>query len=688
MVGLAVRAAPEGAARTIREEQPLLQARAGGLCTAPAALLDRIRSPEDLRRLPREQLPAVAAALRQGILEAVSTTGGHLGASLGAVELATALHYAFDTPRDRLLWDVGHQAYPHKFLTGRGRAFAGIGQRDGIAKFLRRCESPYDVFGAGHAGTSISAALGIAEAIRRRGGRERAVAVIGDGALTAGMAYEALNHAGALAPSNLVVVLNDNGMSISPNVGALARHLGEGGSRPALRRLRAAVRRLLDLVSVAEDELGTLAREGEAAVKRCMPPASWFEALGFRAIGPVDGHDLPALVEVFSDLRNRGKGQEPVLVHCKTEKGHGYEPAAADPVRYHGVTPFELNRGLQAKPKGPAPSWTSVFASSLIELAGEDERIVGITAAMADGTGLSRFREVHPDRFYDVGIAEQHAVTLAAGMATEGLKPVCAIYSTFLQRAYDQIVHDVCVQNLDVTFALDRAGLVGADGATHQGLYDFSYLRALPNMVVMAPKDENELRRMLCTALVHPGPAALRFPRGTGLGVPIDEEIRPLPIGEGELLRNGADVALVAVGRGVAIALDAARILDEEGIDVAVLNARFVKPLDAEQICDLAGRVRALVTIEEHASAGGFGEAVVGLLSRHELHTPARILAVPDRVVEHGDPAALLASFGLDAEGVAGSARVLLDRASASSQRPAPHGRLPRAGSALSGPAC
>ncbi len=589
-------------------------------------------SPEVLRRLPRRRLGEVASALRREIIDNVSRTGGHLGASLGAVELSTALHYAFDTPRDRIVFDVGHQGYAHKLLTGRAKGFPEIGQPGGNGKFLRRCESPHDVFGAGHAGTSISAAVGIAESIRRQDGDEHVVAVIGDGAITAGMAYEAMNHAGDLELSKLVVVLNDNRMSISPNVGALSDTFAQADAR-------------------AEDGPG--------------PTPHFFEALGFDYLGPVDGHDLEALLRAFSSAR-RSDRSRPVLVHCRTQKGHGYAPAERDPVRYHGVGRFDVASGRFAPSQAVPPSWTSVFADALTELAQEDERILGITAAMAEGTGLARFRDALPDRYYDVGIAEQHAVTMAAGMATEGLKPVCAIYSTFLQRAFDQIVHDVCVQNLDVTFVLDRGGLVGADGATHQGLYDFAYLRTLPNMLVMAPRDENELRRMLRAAILHPGPAALRFPRGSAPGAPIESPIRPLALGEGEKLRDGDDVALIAVGATVATALQAAEELARDGIAASVLDARFVKPLDADGILAAARHTRALITLEEHVEGGGFGEAVTSLVAREAARdagwTPpaTRILALPDRVIEHGIPRQQLAAFGLDAPGVARTARGLL----------------------------
>ncbi len=582
---------------------------------SPFSTLDGLESPADLRSVPSDRLGAVAARLREAIVDSVSRTGGHLGAGLGVVELTTALHYAFDTPRDRLLWDVGHQGYPHKFLTGRGARFDELGTEGGIGKFLRRDESEYDVFGAGHAGTSISAAAGIAEAIRLRGGDEWVVAVIGDGALSAGMAFEGLNQAGYLGLQRLVVVLNDNGMSISPNVGALS----------SSRR-----------------------------------PARWFEELGFRPVGPVDGHDVERLAEVFAEIRRGETGPGPILVHCRTRKGYGYEPAEREPVKYHGVGSFDAESGQLAKGKGGPPSWTSVFSDSLVELADADERIVAITAAMADGTGLSKFRERHTGRFYDVGIAEQHAVTMAAGMATEGLKPVCAIYSTFLQRAYDQVVHDVSLQDLDVTFAIDRAGLVGADGATHQGLYDYAYLRSLPNMVVMAPRDENELRRMLATAIEHPGPAALRFPRGAATGVAIDPGAKPLPVGRGELLREGRDVALIAIGSTVPIALAAADLLAAQGVHAAVLDARFVKPLDVASIHALARRTGAILTLEEHTAPGGFGEAVISDLAAAGIDCRCRMLAVPNRVVEQGDPAAQRSAFGLDPQGVRRAAIQLL----------------------------
>jgi 1-deoxy-D-xylulose-5-phosphate synthase len=625
-------------------------------------ILDSIDSPEDLRKLPAARLPEVATAIRSAIIDTISKTGGHLAAGLGAVELAVALHFVFDTPRDRLIWDVGHQGYPHKMLTGRRHAFATIGTKGGMGKFLRRHESVYDVFGAGHAGTSISAATGIAEAIRRRGGREKVIAVIGDGAMTAGMAYEGLNNAGYLHLSNLIVVLNDNQMSISKNVGALTSFLARRWSAPQTRRLKHAVKSFLESIPGAGDELVEMARRAEQSFKGFISPAHLFEGLGFNYIGPIDGHDLAQLTETFRNVRDIEDNEHPVLIHCLTEKGYGYSFSQADPVKYHGVEQFEVSSGTMRKASAGPPSWTGAFGDALVELAKDDPRIVGITAAMAGGTGLDKFQKSFPDRFYDVGIAEQHAVTFAAGLATEGLKPVCAIYSTFLQRAYDQIVHDVCVQGLDVTFVLDRAGLVGADGATHQGLYDIAYLRALPNVILMAPKDENELRQMLKTAIEYPGPAALRIPRGSALGVPLDPDVKTLKIGEAELLRDGRDVGIIALGHSVAPALEAAQRLEEHGISAAVLNARFAKPVDARWLAELARRCGALVVVEEHSVIGGFGDAVVASLAAQRISVPVRALGVPDEVIEHGTQAEWRAALGLDAEGIERAARELLGR--------------------------
>ncbi len=623
-------------------------------------LLPGIERPETLRQLPREVLPQVVTELREEIVERVSRTGGHLASSLGALEIITAIHACFDTPADRLVLDVGHQGYPHKMLTGRREAFDQIGKADGIAKFLRRSESEYDHFGAGHAGTSISAALGMARAMQHQGKDHCAIALIGDGGMTAGMAFEALNHAGDLRQQNLVVVLNDNEMSISPNVGAMSSYLSRKLSAPMARRLKGLAK---DILGAMPGDMVNWAHKAEESVKVFFSPGLLFEALGFRYIGPLQGNRLEVMLETFDNVREMVRnGDGPILVHALTAKGFGYEVAEADPVKYHGVGKFDPASGKFSPSKPGPPKYQDVFADTLIELAREDPRIVAITAAMADGTGLSRFQKVFPERFYDVGIAEQHAVTFAAGLATEGMKPVPAIYSTFLQRAFDQVLHDVCVQNLDVTFAIDRAGLVGADGATHQGFYDITFLRALPNMVVMAPKDENELQHMVATAVEHPGPAAVRFPRGAGFGVPLDSGIKPLPVGEAELLADGDDAAIVALGTMVHPALEAAADLSNSGLRVAVLNARFAKPLDAERILGLARRCGAIVTVEEHAGIGGFGAAVLELLAEHGVNLPVRCLAIPDRIIEHGDPDAIKREIGLDPPGISAAVRDLIGR--------------------------
>ncbi len=618
-------------------------------------LLDLVRSPEDLRRLPRDEMVQVATELRAEIVEHVSKTGGHLASSLGAVELITALHYVFDTPRDRLVFDVGHQGYAHKMLTGRREGFERIGQEEGIGKFLRRAESPYDHFGAGHAGTSISAALGMARAKQHKGEPGFAIAMIGDGGMTAGMAFEALNHAGALHQRNLLVVLNDNEMSISPNVGALSSYLSRKLSAPMVRRVKGWAKEFLS--SLPGDMLHW-AVKAEESIKVFFSPGLLFEALSFKYVGPVQGHRMEVLLETFENVKRMlESGDGPILVHAITAKGYGYEPAESDPVAYHGVTAFDVPSGKMAPKKPGPPSYTKVFSDALIRLAREDERIIAITAAMAGGTGLDRFEREFPDRFYDVGIAEQHAVTFAAGLATEGLKPVAAIYSTFLQRAYDQVVHDVCVQGLDVTFALDRAGVVGADGATHQGFYDLAYLRTLPNMIVMAPKDENELQHMLKTAIEYPGPAAVRYPRDNGFGVPMDPDVKALPVGEAELLRDGDDALVVAIGTVVHAAMDAAAELAAEGISVAVLNARFAKPLDVARLVPLARRCGAVVSVEEHSGMAGFGGAVLEALAAAGVAVPLRVLAVPDRLVEHGSSEKIRRRLGLDAEGIARAVR-------------------------------
>ncbi len=618
-------------------------------------LLHGIERPSDLRKLPRDKVEQVASEIRQEILSRVSQTGGHLASSLGAVELITAIHYVFDTPTDRLILDVGHQGYPHKMLTGRREDFDTIGQRGGMSKFLRRTESEYDHFGAGHAGTSISAALGMARAKYHQGEDGVVIALIGDGSMTAGMAFEALNHAGHLDEKNLIVVLNDNEMSIDPNVGALSSYLSRKLSAPMVRRVKGWAREFLD--GMPGDMLHW-ARKAEESVKVFFTPGMLFEALGFRYVGPIQGHRMDIVLETMDNVKELvANGGGPVLIHAMTEKGHGYAPAEADPLKYHGVGQFDVESGKFAPKKAAPPTYTNVFSDTLIRLAREDERIVAITAAMASGTGLDKFQRKLPKRFYDVGIAEQHAVTFAAGLAAEGMKPVAAIYSTFLQRAFDQVVHDVCLQNLDVTFALDRAGLVGADGATHQGLFDYAYLRTLPNAVVMAPKDENELQHLLATAIKYPGPSAIRFPRGAGIGIALDPDVKEIALGEAELLRDGDDVALIAIGNTVHPAVEAAGELANEGISSAVLNARFVKPLDRERILDLARRVRTIVTIEEHSAMGGFGSAVLELFAEEGIQTPIRTLGIPDKLIEHGESAATL---GLAAPDIAAAARALV----------------------------
>jgi len=620
-------------------------------------LLVSIQRPEDLRALPHEKIKRVTEELRHEILSHVSRTGGHLASSLGAVELITAIHYVFDTPRDRLVLDVGHQGHAHKMLTGRREASGSMGKEEGIAKFPRRHESEYDTFGVGHAGTAISAALGMARALETRGFENCAIALIGDGGMTAGMAYEALNHGGALQQKNLIVVLNDNEMSISPNVGALSSFLSRKLSAPLVRTVK----------GWAKDFLGSLpgdmlhwAHKAEESIKVFLTPAMIFEAFNFRYVGPVQGNDIDGLIETFENVKGMmGRGAGPILVHALTAKGHGYEPARLDPQTYHGVRKFDVPSGKMEPSKPGPPSYTAVFAETLLRLAEENPRVVAVTAAMPDGTGLDRFQKRFPQRFYDVGIAEQHAVTFAAGMATEGLKPVAAIYSTFLQRSYDQVLHDVCLQNLDVTFALDRGGLVGGDGATHQGLYDYSYLRAMPNMIVMAPKDENELQHLLCTALEYEGPAAIRYPRGAGVGVPLEPEIKPIPVGEAELLRDGEDLLILGIGSTVHPALQAAAELAAEGISAAVLNARFVAPLDIARIAPLAARCGALLTVEEHTVRGGFGGAVMEALAEAGIAVPVRALGAPDEIIEHGDPDEQRQRFGIDTAGIVEGARAL-----------------------------
>src|SRR5258705_4935003 len=613
--------------------------------------LENINSPADLRRLPLEELQPVADEIRQYILETMSRVGGHTGASLGAVELAVALHYAFDTPRDRLVWDVGHQAYAHKILTGRRDLLPTIKQYGGISGFLRRDESEYDTFGAGHASTSLSAALGMAIARDRKGEDYNVVALIGDASLAGGMAMEAVNQAGHLK-TRLIVVLNDNEMSIAPAVGALTGYLNRIREAHGYHRFKDEVEEKLLAIPSLGGRLHHAAKTMKDAIAAAVLPGALVNELGFKYIGYVDGHNPIALVAALREAQKVKDG--PVIVHALTTKGKGYETAENNYYKWHATGPFDLATGNLIASKSSAPSYTSVFGKTMCELMEKDQRIVALTAAMPDGTGIDVVLEKFPERAFDVGIAEQHATTFCAGMACEGLKPVAAIYSTFLQRGYDQIMHDVCLQNLDVTFALDRAGIVGGDGPTHHGLLDIAYLRPMPNMIVMAPKDEGELRDMMHTAIQHNGPAAIRYPRGNGIGADIKRDPVKLEIGKAVVLRDGGEVAILAYGSMVQPSVEAADHLAKDGIETCVVNARFVKPLDSGLILALARTRRLIVTVEEAYLAGGFGSAVMELLEENGLQDKVKIvrMGVPDRLVTHGDPKLLLAKYGLDADGI------------------------------------
>ena len=607
-------------------------------------LLASLDSPADLRRLPVAQLPALAAELRQFLIHSVSTRGGHFAAGLGTVELTIALHYVFETPHDRLVWDVGHQAYPHKVLTGRRERLSTIKQPGGLAPFPSRGESEYDTFGVGHSSTSISAALGMAIAAAQLGESRRVVAVIGDGALTAGMAFEALNHAGSL-PTNLLVILNDNDMSISENVGALSNRFARALSGRVYAHLREGGKKMLSQMPTVRE----LARRSEEHLKGMVLPGTLFEELGFNYIGPVDGHDVKALVRT---LRNLRKLRGPQFLHLLTRKGKGYPPAEADPITWHGPGPFDPASGTIFKEKSAGPSYSQIFGQWLCDMAEADPKIIGITPAMREGSGLVEFSKRFPGRYFDVAIAEQHAVTFAAGLATEGLKPVVAIYSTFLQRAYDQLIHDVALQHLPVMFAVDRAGLVGTDGATHQGSYDLTYLRCIPNLVIMTPSDENECRQMLYTASTLGGPAVVRYPRGAGPGVPVVAQMTALPVGRAQTRREGrSGLALLVFGT----LLEPSQKIAER-LDATLVNMRFVKPLDEDLVIALAAQHRAIVTIEENVVAGGAGSAVGELLASEGLQVPLLQVGIPDRFIEHGSRESCLAAAGLDAAGL--SARV------------------------------
>jgi 1-deoxy-D-xylulose-5-phosphate synthase len=610
--------------------------------------LTHLDSPTDLKKVSREALPRVAEELRDYLISVVSKVGGHLASSLGATELTIALHYTFDAPRDKIVWDVGHQAYGHKILTGRRDRFPTLRQYGGICGFPVREESPYDTFNVGHAGTAISAALGMAVARDLKGEDHHVIAVVGDAGLTSGLELEGINNLGTLQ-KKVLVILNDNKMSISPNVGAFAGYLSRIVHGQAYHRLTQEVEKMILAVPRLGPRLLRLSKDLVDSAKSLLIPGMVFEELGFEYVGPINGHSIEDLLNVLAKVKDNPM---PTLVHIVTQKGKGYPHAEELPMKYHGVTQFDVSTGTFHKTPTKAPSYTAVLGKAVCELAEKDPRIVGITAAMSEGTGLEEFSKKFPDRFFDVGIAEQHAVTFATGLACEGMRPVVAIYSTFLQRAFDQVMHDTCLMRAPVTFALDRGGLVGADGPTHHGLYDLAYLGALPGIVVMAPKDENELRHMLYTALTLEGPAALRYPRGNGIGVPLDPAFQRLEIGKGEIVREGDDIAILALGSMVYPCLEAATRLEVLGIQATVINARFMKPLDEELICCLAAQKQFLVTAEEGTEAGGFGSSVGALLYDRKIPTSLLRIAVPDRIIPHGTPSLLHAKYGLDVDGV------------------------------------
>ncbi len=620
------------------------------------SILATIDSPEDVKRLASSRLSELAAELRRVIIQTCAANGGHLAPSLGVVELTIALHKVFTTPADKIVWDVGHQAYAHKLLTGRRDAFGTLRTLNGISGFPKRHESPHDAFDVGHSSTSVSAATGFAVARDLDGRRNKVLAVIGDGSMTGGLAYEAINHAGELN-RDLIVILNDNEMSIAENVGAISTFLSRTSSSEFLHRFKKNTELFLKRTDMGGHVL-QLAKKVEESFKGLFTPGMLFEAFGFEYIGPIDGHDLPMLIETMENVKTFDNA---VLVHVLTKKGKGYKPAEKNPALFHGVGPFDVETGKILKVKGGATSYTAVFGAAICKLAAEDERIVAITAAMPDGTGLSGFSKEFPERFYDVGIAEQHGVTFAAGLAAGGYRPVFAVYSSFLQRAYDQVCHDVCLQNLPVTFAIDRCGVVGSDGPTHHGAFDLSYLRHLPNLTMMAPKDENELQHMLTTAVNLGNPVAIRYPRGNGYGVPLDQVFEALPVGRAEVLRSGDAAAVLALGTMVYPALESAAGLDVEGIKLTVVNSRFVKPLDEVLIVELAEKYGVLITIEENALQGGFGSAVLELLEQRGLGG-VRVLRLgyPDAYIPQGEQSELRTMMGLDSRGITASIRTFL----------------------------
>jgi 1-deoxy-D-xylulose-5-phosphate synthase len=631
----------------------------GARFRATPALLPRIESPADLKKLSTAELEQLAQEIRNTLVCTVARHGGHLAPNLGVVELTLALHYVFNAPYDRIVWDVGHQCYAHKLLTGRQARFDTIRQFQGLSGFPKREESRYDAFGTGHSSTSISAALGIGVGKALKGCPNRAIAVIGDGSMTGGMAFEAMNHAGDL-DKDLIVVLNDNEMSISPNVGALSSFLSRKLSTRTVMSLKRHFENVLNSIPGVGPNILQILKRSEESLKAFFTPGMLFEALKFHYIGPIKGHRLDGLIETFETARRL---EGPVLVHVWTQKGKGYAPAEKDPTRFHGLGAFDIDSGKSCTHAGCPPSYTEVFGKTIAQLAESDPRIVAITAAMPQGTGLELFASRFPERFFDVGIAEQHAVTFAAGLATEGFKPVLAVYSTFLQRAYDQVIHDVCLQKLPVVFAMDRGGLVGEDGPTHHGVFDLSFLRHIPNMVVMAPKDESELQAMLKTAVDHLGPIALRYPRGNGIGLPLTEEPQSIDIGKAELLREGGDVLLIGIGSTVHPALEAAQQLQHQGIEAAVINARFVKPLDQELILALARKIGRVITIEENCLQGGFGSAVLEMFQEASYYPKCfKRLGLPDEFAVHASQAILREMYGIDAPGIERAALELCKR--------------------------
>ncbi|MBU1052356.1 MAG: 1-deoxy-D-xylulose-5-phosphate synthase [Proteobacteria bacterium] len=625
------------------------------------SILNTINSPDDLKKVPRSDLPELASEIRSLIVDIVSKNGGHLASSLGAVELAIAIHYVFDVPNDKVIWDVGHQSYAHKIITGRRESFHTLRKHEGICGFTRMCESPYDSFSTGHSSTSISAGLGIACAKSLKKESDKVIAVIGDGSMTAGLAYEGLNQTGYLHKNkDIIVILNDNDMSIAKNVGALSSFLSRTFSKKYLQDLRKEFGEFLKSLPKVGDDLYKFAKRSEESFKTFATPGMLFEAFNFDYFGPINGHNINHLIDILDNIKHL---REPALLHVTTIKGKGYLPAEKNPIYFHGIGSFKVKTGDSNGTKNGILTYTEVFGKTMVELAGKNDKIIAVTAAMPEGTGLSEFHKLFPERFFDVGIAEQHGVTFSAGLATEGFRPVVAIYSTFLQRAYDQILHDVCIEALPVIFAIDRAGIVGEDGATHNGLFDISYLRSLPNMVVMAPKDENELRRMLVTALSHDGPIAFRYPRGTGVGVPLEQDIKPLTIGKGEILKQGKDILILAIGQSVCESLKAYdKLISEHGINATVVNCRFVKPLDIELISSLIREIPRVITVEEHVLQGGFGSAVLESLNDIGLYNfKIKRLGIPDIFVDHGPQDLLRAKYKINSDAIVNAALKLID---------------------------